>query len=77
MSSKFIFEIKIPVLDYDDREIIINDEREASEICEQRDLNFSRIAPEEYLEVYPVFIFCIVEIQGLSVFSQYSKSCFL
>ena len=71
MSSKFIFDIKIPV------NAIPFDEREASEICEQRDLSFNRTSANEYIidthyynDEPPYFIFCIVEIQGLSVLSQ-------
>ena len=69
----------IPVVPLKDRDY---DEREASEVCEQRDLDFSRIYPHHYDPVFvfelvtttPFYIVCIIEIQGLSVPSQYSKS---
>ena len=67
MSSKYIFDIKIPVIPYDDRDY---NEREASEICKQRDLNFSRILRRSIImcepecKPAPFYIFCTVEIKG-------------
>ena len=78
VSSKFIFDIKIPIapIAYGDRDY---DENEASQICEQRDLNFYRLSPGNYIssrKPAPFYIFCIVEIQGSSVLTQYNKLCF-
>ena len=85
MSSKFIFDIKIPVVPYDDRDY---NEHEGSQICEQRNLQFSRTWSANYassnsqywtstnsydLDETPFYIHCIVEIQGRSVLSQLSE----
>ena len=69
MSSNFTFDIKIPV----DPNF---DEREASKMCEERSLDFSRIDPENFMwsiwTYEPFYIYCIAEIQGWSVSRQYS-----